>query len=153
LECFANRSFLQKARLVTRRRGALSLPSISSPAKKAWDSPLGSFIPDQHTGTITLGGPIATAGGLVFSAATMDNKIYAFDSDTGAELWSFELPAGGQATPMTYALNGKQYLLIAAGATANSTPNKATPSSPSPSPSPDFCSVHFSVRHRCPHLD
>src|SRR5258707_11266149 len=54
--------------------------------KKAWDSPLGSFIPDQHTGTITLGGPIATAGGLVLSSATMDNKIYAFDSETGAEL-------------------------------------------------------------------
>jgi len=83
--------------------------------KKVWDTPLGSFVPGQHTGTITLGGPIATAGGLVFSAATMDNKIYAFDSDTGSELWSFELPAGGQATPMTYTLNGKQYLVIAAG--------------------------------------
>ncbi|GAC1632074.1 MAG: glucose/quinate/shikimate family membrane-bound PQQ-dependent dehydrogenase [Candidatus Acidiferrum sp.] len=83
--------------------------------KKVWDAPLGTFIPGQKTGTITLGGPIATAGGLVFSAAAMDNKIYAFDSDTGAELWSFELPAGGQATPMTYTLNGKQYLVIAAG--------------------------------------
>ena len=83
--------------------------------KKVWDSPLGSFIPSQKTGTITLGGPIATASGLVFSAATMDNKIYAFDSETGAELWSFELPAGGQATPMTYTLGGKQYLVIAAG--------------------------------------
>ncbi len=83
--------------------------------KKVWDVPLGTFLPGQKTGSITLGGPIATAGGLVFSAATMDNKIYAFDSDTGAELWSFELPAGGQATPMTYILNGKQYLVIAAG--------------------------------------
>lgn len=83
--------------------------------KKVWDTPLGSFIPGQKTGTITLGGPIATAGGLVFSAATMDNKIYAFDSDTGTEVWSFDLPAGGQATPMTYTLNGKQYLVIAAG--------------------------------------
>jgi quinoprotein glucose dehydrogenase len=83
--------------------------------KKVWDAPLGSFIPGQKTGTITLGGPIATAGGLVFSAATMDNKIYAFDSDTGTEVWSFDLPAGGQATPMTYTLNGKQYLVIAAG--------------------------------------
>ena len=45
----------------------------------------------------------------------MDDKIYAFDSKTGAELWSFELPAGGQATPMTYTLKGKQYLVIAAG--------------------------------------
>jgi quinoprotein glucose dehydrogenase len=83
--------------------------------KKVWDVPIGSWIPGQKSGTITLGGPIATAGGLVFSASTMDNKIYAFDSTTGAELWSFELPAGGQATPMTYTLNGKQYLVIAAG--------------------------------------
>jgi len=83
--------------------------------RKVWDTPLGSFIPGQKTGTITLGGPIATAGGLVFSAATMDNFMRAFDSDTGAELWSFELPAGGQATPMTYTLGGKQYLVIAAG--------------------------------------
>ena len=83
--------------------------------KKAWDAPLGTFMPGHKTGTITLGGPIATAGGLVFSAATMDNRIYAFDSDTGAEVWSLELPAGGQATPMTYTLNGKQYLVIAAG--------------------------------------
>ncbi len=83
--------------------------------RKVWDTPLGSFIPGQKTGTITLGGPIATAGGLGFSAATMDNFMRAFDSDTGAELWSFELPAGGQATPMTYTLGGKQYLVIAAG--------------------------------------
>jgi quinoprotein glucose dehydrogenase len=83
--------------------------------KKVWDVPLGTLIPGQKTGTINLGGPIATAGGLVFSAATMDNKIFAFDSTTGAELWSFELPAGGQATPMTYTLNGKQYVVIAAG--------------------------------------
>ncbi|HJZ63801.1 MAG TPA: pyrroloquinoline quinone-dependent dehydrogenase [Candidatus Acidoferrum sp.] len=83
--------------------------------KKVWDVPLGTYIPGQKTGTINLGGPMATAGGLVFSAAGMDHKIHAFDSNTGAELWSFELPAGGQATPMTYTLNGKQYLVIAAG--------------------------------------
>ena len=83
--------------------------------KKVWDVPIGSWIPGQKSGTITLGGPIATAGGLVFSASTMDNKIYALDSTTGAELWSFELPAGGQATPMTYTAGGKQYLVIAAG--------------------------------------
>jgi quinoprotein glucose dehydrogenase len=56
-----------------------------------------------------------TAGGLVFTAAAMDNQLRAFDSDTGKELWKFELPAGGQATPMTYSLDGKQYLVIAAG--------------------------------------
>jgi quinoprotein glucose dehydrogenase len=83
--------------------------------KKVWDVPLGSFIPGMNTGTITLGGPIMTAGGLVFTAAAMDNYIRAFDSESGKELWKFELPAGGQATPMTYSLNGKQYVIIAAG--------------------------------------
>ncbi len=83
--------------------------------KKVWDVPLGTYIPGEKTGTINLGGPIVTAGGLVFSAAGMDNKLHAFDSTTGAELWSFDLPAGGQATPMTYSAGGKQYLVIAAG--------------------------------------
>jgi quinoprotein glucose dehydrogenase len=83
--------------------------------KKIWDVPLGSFLPGMSTGTITLGGPIATAGGLVFTAAAMDNYLRAFDSETGKELWRFELPAGGQATPMTYILGGKQYLVISAG--------------------------------------
>jgi quinoprotein glucose dehydrogenase len=83
--------------------------------KKTWDVPLGSFLPDVNTGTITLSGPFATAGGLVFTAATMDNYLRAFESDSGKELWKFELPAGGQATPMTYGLNGKQYLVICAG--------------------------------------
>jgi quinoprotein glucose dehydrogenase len=83
--------------------------------KKVWDVPLGSFIPGMNTGTITLGGPIMTAGSLVFTAAAMDNYLRAFDSESGKELWKFELPAGGQATPMTYSVNGKQYLVIAAG--------------------------------------
>jgi len=82
---------------------------------KAWDVPLGSFVPGMNTGTVTLGGPIVTAGGVVFSAATMDNFIRAFDEESGKEIWKYELPAGGQATPMTYTLNGKQYLVIAAG--------------------------------------
>jgi quinoprotein glucose dehydrogenase len=69
----------------------------------------------MNTGTVTLGGPIATAGGVVFSAATMDDAIRAFDADSGKEIWKYDLPAGGQATPMTYTLNGKQYLVIAAG--------------------------------------
>jgi quinoprotein glucose dehydrogenase len=83
--------------------------------RKVWDVPLGSFIPGMNTGTVTLGGPMATAGGLVFTAATMDNALRAFDSETGKELWKYDLPAGGQATPMTYTLKGKQYLVIAAG--------------------------------------
>ena len=83
--------------------------------KKVWDVPLGSFIPNATTGTITLGGPMATGGGIVFTAAAMDNYLRAFDSETGAEIWKYQLPAGGQATPMTYSLGGKQYLVISAG--------------------------------------
>jgi quinoprotein glucose dehydrogenase len=83
--------------------------------KKIWDVPLGSWIPGKNTGTITFGGPMATAGGLVFTAAAMDNYLRAFDSNSGEEVWKYELPASGQATPMTYSLNGKQYVVIAAG--------------------------------------
>jgi quinoprotein glucose dehydrogenase len=83
--------------------------------KKAWDVPLGSFVPGMKTGTVTLGGPIVTASGLVFSAATMDTYIRAFDADSGSEVWKFELPASAQATPMTYSFKGKQYVVIAAG--------------------------------------
>jgi quinoprotein glucose dehydrogenase len=83
--------------------------------KIIWNVPLGSFAPGQHTGTINLGGPMVTAGGLVFTSAAMDNIIRAFDSQTGKELWQFELPAGGQATPITYTFKGKQYVVIAAG--------------------------------------
>jgi quinoprotein glucose dehydrogenase len=60
---------------------------------------------------------MVTAGGLVFIGAAMDNYLRAFDVDTGKELWKARLPAGAQATPMTYRLseNGKQYVVIAAG--------------------------------------
>jgi quinoprotein glucose dehydrogenase len=58
---------------------------------------------------------MVTAGGLVFTSAAMDNVIRAFNSENGKELWQFTLPAGGQATPMTYTFKGKQYVVIAAG--------------------------------------
>jgi quinoprotein glucose dehydrogenase len=83
--------------------------------KKVWDVPLGSFILGMNTGTITLGGPMVTAGGIVFTSAAMDGFLRAFDSETGKEIWKYQLPAGGQATPMTYSIAGKQYLVIAAG--------------------------------------
>jgi quinoprotein glucose dehydrogenase len=83
--------------------------------KKAWDVPLGTYKKDAHTGTINFGGPIVTAGNLVFTAASMDNFIHAFDAENGKEIWSYELPASGQATPMTYRVGGKQYVVIAAG--------------------------------------
>jgi quinoprotein glucose dehydrogenase len=83
--------------------------------KKVWDVPLGTMVPGQQTGSINLGGPMITAGGVVFTSAGMDNVLHAFDSDTGKEIWSYKLPAGAQATPMTYTLNGKQYIVICAG--------------------------------------
>ena len=83
--------------------------------KKRWETPLGTMMPGKTTGSINLGGPMVTAGGLVFTAATIDPVLRAFDSETGKELWSYELPAAGQATPMTYAIDGTQYVVIAAG--------------------------------------
>jgi quinoprotein glucose dehydrogenase len=62
-----------------------------------------------------LGGPMTTAGHVFFIGATADNYLRAFSTDNGDELWTARLPAGGQATPMTYEANGKQYVLIAAG--------------------------------------
>jgi quinoprotein glucose dehydrogenase len=69
----------------------------------------------KKTGSFQLGGSIATAGGLVFVAATADEKIRAIDSGSGAVLWEHKLPAGGYATPCTYAVGGKQYVVIACG--------------------------------------
>jgi quinoprotein glucose dehydrogenase len=83
--------------------------------KQVWDVPLGTLVPGKQTGSINLGGPMITAGGLVFTSAAMDLYLRAFDIETGKEVWKYPLPAGGQATPMTYTLNGKQYLVIAAG--------------------------------------
>jgi quinoprotein glucose dehydrogenase len=67
------------------------------------------------TGTPNFGGPIVTASGLVFIGAAMDDYLRAFDAKTGAELWRGRLPAGGQATPMSYVWHGRQYVVIAAG--------------------------------------
>jgi quinoprotein glucose dehydrogenase len=86
-----------------------------------WERPLGTMpefadIPEaKNWGSLNLGGSIVTASGLVFIGATRDNFFRAFHSETGEELWKSELPAGGQATPMAYQFNGKQYVVIAAG--------------------------------------
>lgn len=66
-------------------------------------------------GTPNLGGPLATGGGLIFIGAAMDNYLRAFSTETGEELWKGRLPAGGQATPMTYEWQGRQYVVIYAG--------------------------------------
>ena len=90
----------------------------------AWQVPLGStdgltpwFVPARDFGMPNMGGPIATAGDLVFVAAAMDSYLRAFDIETGRELWKYRLPAGGQATPMTYRAGSshRQYLVISAG--------------------------------------
>ena len=67
------------------------------------------------TGASNLGGPVATAGGLVFIAATNDRRLRAFDKDTGELLWEYRLPASAHATPMTYMTGGHQYVAIAVG--------------------------------------
>jgi len=90
----------------------------------AWQVPLGStegltpwFVPARDFGMPNMGGPIATAGDLVFIAATIDGYLRAFDIETGRELWKYRLPAGGQATPMTYRAGSthRQYVVISAG--------------------------------------
>jgi len=84
------------------------------------DSPLAEA---GVTGAENYGGPVATAGGLIFIAATRDEKFRAFDRHTGELLWEFSLPAGGYATPSVYAINGKQYVVIAAGGGKMGTPS------------------------------
>jgi len=88
--------------------------------KIAWKTTLGEFAELSQrgiapTGTENYGGPVATAGGLVFIGASKDEKFRAFDKQTGKVLWETKLPAGGYATPCTYAVNGKQYVVIACG--------------------------------------
>lgn len=85
-----------------------------------WKVPLGEFeeltkrgIP--ITGTENYGGPVVTAGGLIFIGATADSKFRVFDRETGAMLWEHELPFDGNATPSTYLADGKQYVVISCG--------------------------------------
>ena len=85
-----------------------------------WTVPLGEIdsltkrgIP--VTGTENYGGLLNTKGGLIFIGATKDERFRAFDKKTGKMLWQYQLPAGGYATPATYAINGKQYVVIACG--------------------------------------
>lgn len=87
--------------------------------KLLWRVPLGSYEALAHTGktqtgTENFGGPTVTAGGLVFCAGTHDEKIRAFDKDTGEELWSAKLPFGGHAPPAVYEVNGREYIVVAA---------------------------------------
>jgi quinoprotein glucose dehydrogenase len=101
--------------------GTLTAVSASSGEVK-WETPLGQFfgtesIPEfRKFGSISLGGPMVTAGGLVFMAGTLNPAIYAFDVERGAELWKADLPTSARSSPMTYrAPDGKQYVVISAG--------------------------------------
>jgi quinoprotein glucose dehydrogenase len=67
------------------------------------------------TGTENFGGPVVTAGGLIFIGGTKDERFRAYDKATGELLWEYQLPAGGYATPSVYAVDGRQYVVIAAG--------------------------------------
>lgn len=105
----------------------LGIPCIAPPwgtlaavdmvhGKILWQVPLGvTPVIHRTVGMPNMGGPVVTASGVIFIAATVDNDIRAFDLKTGKQLWQYHLPAGGQATPMTYSINGKQYVVIAAG--------------------------------------
>lgn len=94
--------------------GHLTCVDMNS-AEFVWRETLGEHEDLGKVGTRQIGGSIATEGGLVFIAATLDEKFRAFDSATGKELWSHQLNAGGYATPCTYEAEGKQYVVIAAG--------------------------------------
>lgn len=99
--------------------GTLNAINLNT-GKIEWKVPLGIYpelledgIPP--TGSETYGGPVATAGGLIFIGGTKDKKFRAIDKDTGEVLWETTLPTAGFATPSTYMINGKQYVVIAAG--------------------------------------
>jgi quinoprotein glucose dehydrogenase len=90
----------------------------------AWRQPVGSMrdvFPGpvgETPGSLMLGGAIVTASGLVFTGGSMDRRVHALSSETGAELWSAELPASANAQPITYEADGKQFVVIAAGGSA-----------------------------------
>jgi quinoprotein glucose dehydrogenase len=96
--------------------GTLNCLDLNS-GKLVWTVPLGEY-PElakegfPKTGTENYGGAIATAGGLLFCSGTRDSKIYAFDKETGAELWAGKLPWVGIAPPATYEIDGRQFVVI-----------------------------------------
>ncbi|HSU19740.1 MAG TPA: PQQ-binding-like beta-propeller repeat protein, partial [Acidobacteriaceae bacterium] len=94
--------------------GTVSALNLNT-GQTAWQTPLGTRMPGLQTGTINVGGPIVTAGGLVFTAASAEPLLRAFDAATGQQLWTGPLPVPAQATPMTYVANEKQFVIVAAG--------------------------------------
>ena len=108
--------------------GTLNAVDLNS-GEILWQVPAGTYpelekrgLPD--TGTQMFGGCVATAGGVVFLGATADERFRAFHARTGKELWQFQLPAGGYATPAVYEVDGKQFVVVAAGGgNRNGTPS------------------------------
>ncbi|SEN73448.1 quinoprotein glucose dehydrogenase [Chitinophaga rupis] len=99
--------------------GTLNAVDLNS-GKLLWKVPLGEYAELTKkgipvTGTENYGGPLVTKGGVIFIAATKDEKIRAFDKASGKVLWEAPLPAAGYATPATYMANGRQYVVIACG--------------------------------------
>jgi quinoprotein glucose dehydrogenase len=117
---------------------ANGLPAISPPwgtlnainlntGEYIWKIPFGEVASLKakgypNTGTENYGGPVVTASGLLFIAATKDEKFRVFDKKTGKLLWETQLPAAAFATPSTYQINGKQYIVMACGGTKLGTP-------------------------------
>lgn len=98
--------------------GTLTAIDLNS-GGQLWQVPLGEYPEFSKKGIITgtenYGGPVVTAGGLVFIAATSDSKIRAFNARTGQQVWEYTLPVPGYATPSIYSAGGKEYLVIACG--------------------------------------
>lgn len=99
--------------------GTLTAVDVNT-GKRKWQVPLGEYkeltakgVPP--TGTDNYGGPLVTASGLLFIAASRDEQFRAIDKETGKILWTAKLPAAGYASPSTYSVNGKQYIVIACG--------------------------------------
>jgi quinoprotein glucose dehydrogenase len=99
--------------------GTLTAINLQS-GEHLWQVPLGEFPSLKEkgvapTGTDNHGGPLVTASGLIFIAATPDKKFRAYDKQNGNILWEMDLPAAGYASPSTYAVNNRQYVVIACG--------------------------------------
>ena len=97
--------------------------------KIAWQIPFGEY-PElvakgmPHTGSENYGGPVVTAGGVLFIGATdRDRKFHAFDKATGTLLWETTMPAAGNATPATYEIDGRQFVVVAAGGGKSGAPS------------------------------